>query len=97
LYVDDGIFISQAQEGIDEAIKDLQSRKFDIEDHYFGVNVEQLPDGCITLSQPHRIEDIIHDKNHHDRQKNIHQQHQLNSYTVTQPLHHLIICSIIVL
>jgi hypothetical protein len=42
--VDDGIFISPDQEGIDKAIKDLQNRKFDMEDQgqltdYLGVNV----------------------------------------------------------
>ena len=68
VYVDDGIFISPDQEGINKAIMDLQSRNFDIEDQgqltdYLGVNVEQLSDGRIKLSQPHLIDEIICDMN----------------------------------
>jgi hypothetical protein len=65
-YVDDGIFLGPHAKEIDKAIHDLKNAGFDIEDKgtlkdYLGVNVEYLSNGKIKLSQPHLIDQIIHD------------------------------------
>jgi hypothetical protein len=66
VYVDDGIFASPDNAAIDDAIRDLRNARLDLEDQgslndYLGVNIERLPDGKIKLSQPHLIDQIIHD------------------------------------
>jgi hypothetical protein len=66
VFVDDGIFVSPHKSEIDQAIADLQKAGYDIEDKgtlkdYLGVNIEYLSNGKIKLSQPHIIDQIIHD------------------------------------
>jgi hypothetical protein len=65
VYVDDGIFASPDNKAIDKAIKELAQR-YDIEDQgnitdYLGVNVDQLPNGDIKLTQPHLIDQIVNE------------------------------------
>ena len=76
-YVDDGIFCGPTQKDIDEAYQ-LLSKPFgdypalrmtdegDISD-YLGVKVEKLKNGCIKLSQPHLIQQILSDLGFNER------------------------------
>ena len=66
VYVDDGIFVSTSDEAIGKAIQDLKDQKLDLEDQgdikdYLGINVTELDNGKIKLSQPHIIDQIIRD------------------------------------
>jgi hypothetical protein len=66
VYVDDGYFCGPNEKDIDKAIKDLRKAGYDIEDKgdlkdYLGVNVDYLANGRIKLSQPHLIDQIVHD------------------------------------
>ena len=66
VYVDDGIFVSTSDDAIDKAIQDLKDQKLNLEDQgdikdYLGVNVTELDNGKIKLSQPHIIDQIIED------------------------------------
>ena len=65
IYTDDGIFCGPDEKEIEKCMKDL-SEQFDITDEgdideYLGVKVTKLPDGTITLTQPHLIDSIIAD------------------------------------
>ena len=72
-YIDDGIIWCPRKEGIDEFMKDIRDetktgRKFDIEDRgdvsdYLGINIDQLKDGRVHLSQPQLINQVIKDVN----------------------------------
>ena len=68
-YVDDGLFFARRDKDIDKAIKYLQNvskakRKLTTDDQgdvkdYLGVNFEQLEDGCLKLTQPQIIKDVL--------------------------------------
>ncbi len=65
VYTDDGIFCGPHQEEIARCMSDLGAR-FEITDEgdideYLGVKVTRIPDGTITLTQPHLIDSIIED------------------------------------
>jgi hypothetical protein len=69
VYVDDGILARPSAEHIDALIKEMQeascntmTNEGDIMD-CLGVNVTKLEDGCIKMSQPQLIEQIIKDIN----------------------------------
>ena len=82
-YVDDGIFCAPSSKDIDEAYKILSEpvvskegkvlhRAFDMTDEgtlsdYLGVEIKELPNGCIKLSQPHLIQSILDDLNFNER------------------------------
>eukprot|EP00957_Ditylum_brightwellii_P116614 8895490-Ditylum_brightwellii.AAC.1 len=64
--MDDGIFTSTNQEEIDQAINDLRSANFDIEDKgnvedYLGMTIEKLSDRRIRITQPQIIQSIINE------------------------------------
>jgi hypothetical protein len=66
VYVDDGIFASPDSNEIDQAIDDLRSAGFDVEDKgdikdYLGVHVTKLADKKLKLWQPHLIQQIVSD------------------------------------
>jgi hypothetical protein len=66
VYVDDGIFAGPDSKDIDQAINDLQSAGFDVEDKgdikdYLGVHVTKGTDGRLKLWQPHLIQQIVSD------------------------------------
>ena len=63
VYTDDGIFASISKEEIDKAIREMKQH-FNLEDQgdikdYLGVNVEQMANGDIKLTQPHLIKQIV--------------------------------------
>jgi hypothetical protein len=63
LYVDDGILAGPSAVEIQKIIEELDGL-YDMTDEgditdYLGVNVEKLPDGNISLTQPHLIEQVI--------------------------------------
>ena len=82
-YVDDGIFCAPTQGDIDEAYKILAEpvlstkgevlhRAFVMTDEgslsdYLGVEIKELPNGCIKLSQPHLIQSVLDDLNFNER------------------------------
>ena len=64
VYVDYGIFASPSNASTDLAIADLRVAKYDIEDQgtladYLGVNVENLAEGRIKLSQPLLVDQLL--------------------------------------
>jgi hypothetical protein len=66
VYVDDGIFAGPDSKEIDQAIDDLRSAGFDVEDKgdikdYLGVHVTKLTDGRLKLCQPHLTQQIVSD------------------------------------
>ena len=69
VYVDDGIFMGPDAKHIDQCILDMRDPLkggFDMTDEgdisdYLGIQVHQLPNGVITLTQPHLITAIIDD------------------------------------
>jgi hypothetical protein len=81
IYTDDGIFIGPTSKEIDEVMALLKVpvtttegkfRAFNLTDEgdlcdYLGVKVEQLKNGCIKLSQPHLIQQIIADLGFNER------------------------------
>ena len=67
VYVDDGIFMAPSKKEIDQAIKDMKkifnlTDEGDISD-YLGIKVTKLPNGSISLTQPHLIDIILSDLN----------------------------------
>ena len=73
VYTDDGIFCGPDQIEISHCMTELGSR-FEITDEgdldeYLGVKVTRMPDGTITLSQPHLIDSIIADLGFKDNTK----------------------------
>ena len=65
VYVDDGILIAKTDSDIKNFIAQLcemyeLTNEVNIED-YLGIHVDHLPDGCIKLSQPHLVDQIIKD------------------------------------
>jgi hypothetical protein len=63
VFTDDGIFASISKEEIDKAICEMKQH-FNLEDQgdikdYLGVNVEQMANGDIKLTQPHLIKQIV--------------------------------------
>jgi hypothetical protein len=63
-YLDDGIFLCINMDNIDQAILELKSARYDIEDmgdvnDYLGINFESLPGGKVKLSQPHLVDAIL--------------------------------------
>ena len=65
VYTDDGIFCGPDEAEIAQCMTELGAR-FDITDEgdideYLGVKVTRMPDGTITLTQPHLIDSIIAD------------------------------------
>ena len=63
VYTDDGIFASISKEEIDKAIREMK-RHFNLEDQgdikdYLGINVEQMANGDLKLTQPHLIKQIV--------------------------------------
>ena len=65
VYTDDGVFCGPDKGEIDEAIREMGTR-FNMTDEgtideYLGVKVTHLPDGTISLTQPHLIDSIIKD------------------------------------
>lgn len=84
IYVDDGMLIGPNNDEIDAAILAMQQpvmskqkevhRAFVMTDEgdlcdYLGVKVSTLPNGCIKLSQPHLIDQIIKDMGFNERTK----------------------------
>jgi hypothetical protein len=77
IYTDDGIFCAPNQADIDEAYAILvepmgEHRPFKMTDEgnlsdYLGVKIDLLDNGCIKLSQPHLIKDIIADLGFNER------------------------------
>ena len=66
VYVDDVIFFDKDENKIDQAIKNLQDEKYDIEikgdvKDYLGINVHKRNDGKIELTQQLLIDQIIKD------------------------------------
>jgi hypothetical protein len=64
-YVDDCIFAGPSASDIDAYILEMKS-VFDLTDEgelsdYLGIKIQRLPDGRITLTQPHLIASIIND------------------------------------
>lgn len=73
VYTDDGIFCGPDQSEISQCMTELGAR-FEITDEgdldeYLGVKVTRMPDGTITLSQPHLIDSIIADLGFKDNTK----------------------------
>ena len=73
VYVDDGIFMGPSKGEIDICIKDMElifklTDEGNISD-YLGIKVTKLPDGRISLTQPHLIDIIIADLNFADNTK----------------------------
>ena len=82
-FVDDGIFCAPTQGEIDEAYKALTEpilsqkgevlhRAFVMTDEgnlsdYLGVEIKELPNGCIKLSQPHMIQSVLNDLKFNER------------------------------
>jgi Reverse transcriptase (RNA-dependent DNA polymerase)/GAG-pre-integrase domain len=65
VYTDDGIFCGPDEQEIATCMSELGTR-FEITDEgdideYLGVKVTRMPDGTITLTQPHLIDSIISD------------------------------------
>jgi hypothetical protein len=65
VYTDDGILCGPDQEQIEKCLYEL-GKRFEITDEgdideYLGVKVTRLPNGQITLTQPHLIDSIIAD------------------------------------
>ena len=63
-YVDDGVFLGPDDDEIDKAINDLKKLKHDLEEigdieDYVGVNFERKEDGCVKLTQPYLMQQII--------------------------------------
>ena len=66
LYTDDSILAGPNQQEIDQIIIDLKEANLDITiegdlQDFLGVNIERSSDGRIHLSQPHLIDQILHD------------------------------------
>jgi hypothetical protein len=66
VYVDDGIFLCINMGKIDQAIMELRSAGYDIEDmgdenDYLGIIFESLPGGKVKLSQLHLKDAILRD------------------------------------
>jgi hypothetical protein len=64
LYTDDSILAGPDQKDIDQIIKEMQEGKLDITvkgdlQDFLGVNIEQMKDGSIQLTQPHLIDQIL--------------------------------------
>ena len=73
VYTDDGIFCGPNEAEIATCMGEL-GRRFDITDEgdideYLGVKVTRMPDGTITLTQPHLIDSIIADLGFKDNTK----------------------------
>jgi hypothetical protein len=67
-YVDDTIIIDPKDQAIDKVIEDLRELKFNVTDEgqiedYLGVKIERMEDGKLKFSQPHLIDQILHDLN----------------------------------
>jgi Reverse transcriptase (RNA-dependent DNA polymerase) len=65
VYTDDGIMMDPRPEIAVARIQELQG-SFDIEIHgnlqeYLGIQINQDANGCITMTQPHLIDSILHD------------------------------------
>lgn len=65
-HIDDGILVGPNSDEIDQAIKDSQEAMCHIEDKgstqdCLGVSVKHLPGRKIKLTQPHLIDQIVHD------------------------------------
>jgi hypothetical protein len=65
VYTDDRIFCGPDKEEIDQCMREL-GKRFEITDErdideYLGVKVTRMPDGTISLTQPHLIDSIIAD------------------------------------
>ena len=66
LYTDDSILAGPVKSEIDDIIQQMKHVNLNITDEgnvedFLGVNIEQLEDGSVKLSQPHLIEQILKD------------------------------------
>ena len=66
LYTDDSIIAGPDKKEIDELIQEMRNHKLDITDEgditdFLGVNIENMKDGTIKLSQPHLVDQILKD------------------------------------
>jgi hypothetical protein len=66
VYLDDGIFFCRSMDTIDQAILELRSAGYDIEDmgdvnDHLRIHFESLPGGKVKLSQPHLLDVILRD------------------------------------
>ena len=66
LHTDDSILVGPDKDEINQIIKEMQEAKLnmtvegDLQD-FLGVNIERRPDGSISLTQPHLIDQILDD------------------------------------
>ena len=66
LYTDNSILAGPDKNKIDDIISDMRKAKLNITEEgkledFLGVNIEQIPDGTIHLTQPHLINQILDD------------------------------------
>ena len=64
LYVDDAILMSRNDASIDKVLQELKDAKYSFSREgdfrsYLGVQIENLPDGAIKMSQPHLAKSLV--------------------------------------